>query len=76
VGARAVDQWGASWVRVDVWTSNLGLHDYYKGHGFEHLRTLDFHNYWDYPSAALFQKPTAEIDKESVARFELTEEVS
>ena len=76
VGARAVDQWGASWVRVDVWTSNLGLHDYYKGQGFEHLRTLDFQHYWEYPSAALFHKPTAEIDKESVARFELTEEVS
>jgi GNAT superfamily N-acetyltransferase len=76
VGARAVDEWGANWIRVDVWTTNTALHQYYKGQGFEHLRTLEFENYWDYPSAALFQKPTAEMDKESAAKFEITGEVS
>jgi ribosomal protein S18 acetylase RimI-like enzyme len=73
-GARAVDQWGADWVRVDVWTTNTALHQYYKGQGFEHLRTLQFKDYWEYPSAALFQKPAAEIDKKSAAKFELTKE--
>jgi hypothetical protein len=42
---------------------------YYKSQGFEHLRTLEFHNPWDCPSAALFQKPTAEIDAAATARF-------
>ena len=76
VGARAIDEWAANSIRVDVWTTNTALHQYYKDQGFEHLRTLEFENYWDYPSAALFQKPTAETDKESAAMFELSEEVS
>jgi ribosomal protein S18 acetylase RimI-like enzyme len=75
-GSRAVDQWAAKWIRVDVWTTNTALHQYYKNQGFEHLRTLEFENYWDYPSAALFEKPTAEIDNESIAAFELSEALS
>jgi ribosomal protein S18 acetylase RimI-like enzyme len=71
VGARAIDEWGARSIRVDVWTTNTALHQYYKDQGFEHLRTIEFDNYWDYPSAALFEKPTAEIDKEFAAMFEL-----
>jgi GNAT superfamily N-acetyltransferase len=50
---------GAEWVRVDVWTTNLALHAYYKAHGF------DFYRYSEkadvYPSAALFQKRTDQI---------------
>ncbi len=72
-GLHGIGQWQARWVRVDVWTTNLALHRYYKGQGFEHLRTLEFENYWDYPSAALFQKPTAAIDEASAARFEVEE---
>jgi len=68
-GARGQHAWDADWIRVDVWTTNLALHDYYKSQGFEHLRTLEFHNPWDYPSAALFQKPTVEIDAAAAARF-------
>jgi ribosomal protein S18 acetylase RimI-like enzyme len=75
-GQHGSHEWLARWMRVDVWTTNLALQGYYKGQGFEHLRTLEFENYWDYPSAALFQKPTAEIDKESAAKFEITGEVS
>jgi ribosomal protein S18 acetylase RimI-like enzyme len=70
-GLRGVRNWGAQWIRVDVWTTNLALHGYYKGQGFEHLRTLSFPDPWDYPSAALFQKPTADIDKDAAARFQL-----
>jgi GNAT superfamily N-acetyltransferase len=71
-GARGFEEWGANWIRVDVWTSNLALHEYYKSQGFEHLRTLEFENEWDYPSAALFQKPTVSIDESCVAWFKET----
>ena len=53
-----------------MWTTNLALHSYYKGQGFEHLRTLEFEDEWDYPSAVLFQKPTAAVNRASAARFE------
>jgi ribosomal protein S18 acetylase RimI-like enzyme len=68
-GALGRTRWQADWIRVDVWTTNFALHRYYKGQGFEHLRTLEFQNEWDYPSAALFQKPTADVDAASAARF-------
>jgi ribosomal protein S18 acetylase RimI-like enzyme len=68
-GALGRTRWQADWIRVDVWTTNFALHRYYKGQGFEHLRTLEFQNEWDYPSAALFQKPIADVDAASAARF-------
>jgi len=51
----------ARWLRVDVWTTNTALHDYYRGHGFEYvgevpdsrLREIDLEGC---PSAALFQR--------------------
>jgi GNAT superfamily N-acetyltransferase len=48
----------ARWIRIDVWSTNMGLHDYYVSKGFKrcgHCADLD------YPSGALFQKPVAEI---------------
>jgi ribosomal protein S18 acetylase RimI-like enzyme len=58
-GHTARQAWGAQWVRVDVWTTNLALHAYYKAQGF------DFYRYSEkadvYPSAALFQKRTDQI---------------
>jgi len=75
-GLHGIEEWGARWIRVDVWTTNDGLHRYYKGLGFTHLRTLEFENAWDYPSGALFQKPTTEIDRASAARFKVTDEGS
>jgi predicted N-acetyltransferase YhbS len=68
-GLRGLEAWAANWIQVDVWTTNLGLHEYYKGQGFEHLRTLQFDDEWTYPSAALFQKPTAAIDVGCAALF-------
>ena len=44
---------GAWWLRADVWTDNLGLHEYYLKQGFTHVRTVRRD---DYPSGALFQK--------------------
>jgi ribosomal protein S18 acetylase RimI-like enzyme len=69
-GLRGIDGWAAESIRVDVWTTNTALHDYYKGQGFEHLRTLQFTDPWEYPSAALFQKPITAIDRSAAGRFE------
>jgi len=42
------------WLRVDVWTTNRELQQYYLDHGFTHVRTVVLaHN----PSGALFQRP-------------------
>ena len=68
-GLRGAGLHGARYTGVDVWTTNLSLHEYYKRQGFEHLGTLDFKNPWEYPSAALFEKPTANIDRSSAAWF-------
>ncbi|MEU3423450.1 GNAT family N-acetyltransferase [Streptomyces murinus] len=46
LGARVID-WmsrlaaleGRSWVRIDTWRTNTGLHDYYQRLGFQHVRT-------------------------------------
>ncbi|QDN84346.1 GNAT family N-acetyltransferase [Streptomyces sp. RLB3-6] len=32
-------QQGARWLRLDAWTSNSRLHQYYRAHGFQHVRT-------------------------------------
>jgi hypothetical protein len=68
-GRRGMRAWRARWVRVDVWTLNHLLHDYYRNQGFRYLRTCPFKNEWDYPSAALFQKPTAKLKSSAEGRF-------
>jgi GNAT superfamily N-acetyltransferase len=50
---------GAAWIRVSAWTTNQGLHAYYKRQGFRPCGLCD--NRDGYPSAAMFQKPTAAI---------------
>jgi ribosomal protein S18 acetylase RimI-like enzyme len=55
---RAVRSYGARWVRVDVWTTNKELHDYYQRQGFTLVR---IRNDLEYPSGALFQRPTTEL---------------
>ena len=61
--------YGAQWVRVDVWRSNLALHDYYLKRGF-----LPCGSCADpyYPSGALFQKPVLAIRQPSFPRFAAT----
>lgn len=49
---------GARWIRVSAWTTNHGLHEYYRGEGFA---LCGFHADDGYPSAARFQKPTSLI---------------
>jgi predicted N-acetyltransferase YhbS len=69
-GACAERDWRAKWIRIDVWTTNEALHNYYEKRGFQRYGTCEFtEDEHHYPSAALFQKPTAEIDRESASRF-------
>lgn len=44
---------GDRWLRLNCWTTNTRLHDYYRAHGFEYVRTSDR---TDRMSGALFQR--------------------
>jgi GNAT superfamily N-acetyltransferase len=68
--AQAVRDWKAQWIRIDVWTTNVALHNYYEKRGFRYLRIASCEAK-RYPSAALFQKPTSEIDLDAARRFTL-----
>jgi GNAT superfamily N-acetyltransferase len=68
-GYQALAAWEAQWIRIDVWTTNEALHNYYDKRGFQHYSIREFGEDEYYPSAALFQKPTSEIDLDSVCRF-------
>jgi GNAT superfamily N-acetyltransferase len=57
-GLRANRDYGARWVRVDVWTTNKKLHEYYEAQGFEKYGRSPIPGY---PSAALFQKSVDQI---------------
>ena len=65
-GKWATAQYGARWIRIDVWTTNGMLHDYYQKRGFDFVRKCD---YVDYPSAMLFQKRTSDITDADVPRL-------
>jgi GNAT superfamily N-acetyltransferase len=56
-GTRAARS-GAVWLRVDVWTTNQQLQQYYLDHGFTHVRTVALP---DNPSGALFQRPARQV---------------
>jgi len=57
-GLRAGREYGADWMRVDLWTTNTRLHNYYRRHGFKFCALSPVRGY---PSAALFQKPIDNI---------------
>jgi len=65
-GLRANRDYGALWVRVDVWTTNTKLHDYYVNQGFEEVGRSPVP---DYPSAVLFQKSVGEIKPPAAPLF-------
>lgn len=67
---RGIRQWGATCVRLDVWTTNLDLQGYYKAQKFAHVRTCDFDDEWEYPSAALFQKSAADVAAKDAKLFQ------
>jgi len=57
-GQRGRDRIGAQWIRIDVWTSNTALHEYYMRQGFVRCGQCPDP---DYPSGALFQKSVDQI---------------
>jgi GNAT superfamily N-acetyltransferase len=59
-GLRAHPENGAKWIRIDVWSTNKGLHEYYMKQGFEPCGTAPDPGY---PSGRLFQKPVSEISE-------------
>ena len=59
-GLRGQREWGAEWIRIDVWSTNIGLHEYYMNKGFEKCGRAP---YPDYPSGQLFQKPVLKISE-------------
>jgi hypothetical protein len=65
-GKWARQQYGARWIRIDVWTTNIALHSYYKRQEF---RFLKFCEDAEYPSAALFQKATASSEAAHIPRL-------
>jgi GNAT superfamily N-acetyltransferase len=65
-GKWARQQYGARWIRIDVWTTNIALHGYYEKQGF---RFLKFCEDVDYPSAALFQRATASSEAAHLPRL-------
>jgi GNAT superfamily N-acetyltransferase len=56
----------AQWVRVSAWTTNTGLHAYYRRQGFE---PCGFHADDGYPSGARFQKSTADLPDSGLGLF-------
>jgi hypothetical protein len=79
-GLRALRDWGAQWIRIDVWTTNVALHNYYEKRGFHFCRIAEVKEIPNrngrnggpdrWPSAALFQKPTDDVDATAAQRFE------
>jgi GNAT superfamily N-acetyltransferase len=65
-GLRGQRLYGAKWIRIDVWTTNEGLHEYYLGQGFQ---ACGFCADPTYPSGALFQKPVAMIKEPGFPQF-------
>jgi predicted N-acetyltransferase YhbS len=66
IGARLLD-WAsdfavrrhqARWIRIDVWTTNFDLHEYYRGQGFTDAGLRDLADEPSYPSRALFERST------------------
>jgi GNAT superfamily N-acetyltransferase len=53
---------GKQWVRIDVWTTNCRLQEYYLNQQFEHVRTI----HSEYPSGALFQRSAGITDAEQL----------
>jgi GNAT superfamily N-acetyltransferase len=54
------------WVRVDVWSTNSGLHDYYERQGFIRCGACPDPGY---PSGALFQKAAEDTRKTDTSRL-------
>jgi len=65
-GLRGRREYGAKWIRIDVWTENKGLHGFYQNLGFQ---ACGFCDDPDYPSGALFEKPVAGVGVPALPQF-------
>ena len=65
-GLRARREYGAKWIRIDVWSTNAALHKYFMERGFQPCGTC---RDLGYPSGALFQKPVSAISELSIPQF-------
>ena len=66
-GLRGSRIYGARWIRVEVWTTNTELHDYYRRQGFEFCGFCS--TIRDYPSRALFQKQIEKLKQPEAPLF-------
>lgn len=55
-GHRALKNYDAQTIRIDVWTTNFALHDYYEKRGFEERGLVENE---DYPARRRFERSTA-----------------
>jgi GNAT superfamily N-acetyltransferase len=69
-GQRAARQYGAKWIRIDVWTTNFDLHKYYQRRGFE---PAGYCADPKYPSGALFEKEILRIAEDFQPQFRDTD---
>jgi hypothetical protein len=65
-------EWGAKWIRIDVWTTNKGLHDFYMKKLFDPCGTAADPGY---PSGKLFQKSVSDIPESFSPPFTESEPV-
>jgi hypothetical protein len=65
-GLRGRRDYGAKWIRIDVWSSNTALHKYYLDTGFELCGSYEDPGY---PSGALFQKRVSGITQRHIPVF-------
>lgn len=65
-GLRGQRLYGAQWIRIDVWSTNPGLHDYWRKRGFE---PCGYCADPSYPSGAFFQKPVSAIRARNFPQF-------
>jgi GNAT superfamily N-acetyltransferase len=68
-GLRARRSYGARWIRVDVWTTHIALHAYYRSQGFGSSGFSEALG--PYPSTVLFQKETDRIRTTGQALFRI-----
>jgi len=60
--------YGTSCIRLDAWTTNKALHDYYEKRGFKRLKPVRAKNY---PSRARFQRPASSLNGDGPVVVEL-----
>ena len=65
-GLRGRRKHRARWIRIDVWSTNTGLHNYYVSKGFQSCGRCAEPGY---PSGALFEKPVAGIMVPALPKF-------